>query len=70
MKNLDKLYILSTFQDTIPIQELTWCCNHIPPIWNYSKRADLKQAEHRFTEILQLPDKKKIKLLMLMIKKF
>jgi hypothetical protein len=69
-KNLDELHILSTFRGTAPIQELTWCCNYTPLIWNYSKRADPKQAEHRFTEILQLPGKKKIKLLAPMIKKF
>lgn len=69
-KNLDELYILSTFRGTAPIQELTWCYNYIPLIWNYSKRADPKQAEHRFTEILQLTGKKKLKLLAPMIKKF
>jgi hypothetical protein len=69
-RNLDGLYILTTFPDTKPVQVLTWYCNQAPLISNYSTKAQEKKAEHKFTEILQLPGPKHIKLVAPMIKTF
>ena len=69
-KNLKQLYMLTTFPSTKPVQCLTWRCNQIPQITNYSTQADPKKPEHKFTEILQLPGEKRIKMLVPMHNKF
>jgi hypothetical protein len=69
-KNLEQLYMLTTFPSIKPVQCLTWRCNQMPQITNYSTQADPKKPEHEFTEILQLPGEKRIKMLVRMHNKF
>jgi hypothetical protein len=68
---LKKLEISTSFPDAKLVQTVTWRCNVMPPVTNYSaSKADLENPEHKFVKILLLPSERRIEMLVLLHKSF